>query len=77
MKIKYKCHNCGTENIVSILDLANLGMGLGGAMATDLGFGGMMSGGPFAGGGRGMHNLPAEIVHNCSKCAEKNVINVR
>ena len=78
MKFKYACHNCGQENTVAVSDMINMGMGFGGAMADEMGFGNMMfGGGSFGGGNMPSRNLPAEIAHKCQKCNETNVIPIR
>lgn len=75
MRFKYNCRKCGEENVVSTGDFGNFGMGFDGAIATEIGFGNMMSGGPMGGhGGFGHQRLPDEIVHQCSKCQTKNIV---
>lgn len=85
MAFKYKCHKCGEENIVTIADFQNSGLGHGGTMADELSWGTMfMGGGPIGGPLGGSPGGPGNpfgrkapvtnIEHKCKNCGEKNIL---
>lgn len=76
MKVKYKCPKCGTENIVSLDDLLDFGMGFSDGMTmTEIGWGGMMSDGNFGGYPQ---KRPKQVIHECenAKCKAKNTVDI-
>lgn len=78
MAFKYKCHKCGEKNIVATADFLNSGLGHGGAMADQLGWGGVMMGnGPLGRPGNpfGGRAPITKIEHKCKHCGEKNILN--
>lgn len=75
MKRKYKCQNCGHENIVDISDMIATGLGgMGGRglIADEMGLDIMAAAGFLS----GLSSQPKNFKHNCTNCGTANIVQI-